>query len=192
MLRWGYRSWKGGVNKNSRNLNLTGSSVFHNVFQVPTARYTMQFREFFAVVLVVTALVFAAGCTGTQGSSSPSSGSPSTGTASIAAGSNLVPGPTDAVPDANQVTVDVGLKDYLGVVPVIFEGGNGLVHLKYGTARITRADGQVITQQFGNTKGSETDLQGTKQTDRVEVWVTMDNGKTYKVIDRLAPYSTRG
>ena len=81
---------------------------------------------------------------------------------------------------------------YLGVVPVIFEGGNGLVHLKYGTARITRADGQIITQQFGNTKGSETDLQGTKQTDRVEVWVTMDNGKTYKIIDQLAPYRTRG
>jgi hypothetical protein len=151
----------------------------------------MKFNVLFAIGSFML-LILAAGCTGTQTSSAGSGGPAATGASSVAAGSNLVPGPTESVPEAYSVTIVVQEKDYLGSIPVIFDGGNGQVHLKYGTVRLTRADGQVITGQLGNKKGDEVDLQGTKETDRVEVWITMDNGQTYKVIDQLAKYRTRG
>jgi len=36
------------------------------------------------------------------------------------------------------------------------------------------------------------DIQGTKESDRIEVYVTLNTGKTYKIIDQLVPYRTRG
>jgi hypothetical protein len=35
-------------------------------------------------------------------------------------------------------------------------------------------------------------FQGTRETDRIEVWVTLNTGIQYKVIDQLLPYRTRG
>jgi len=141
------------------------------------------------VTMVFLLVVFGAGCTGTQSAQQRSTAGATT---SSTAGANLVPGPTDAVPDYLAVTVDVGEKDYLGGIPVIFQGGTGQIHVKYGTVTVTTADGQKITEQLGNRKGDEVNIQGTKQTDRVEVWVTMDNGQTYKIIDKLSEYRTRG
>ncbi|MEN6610252.1 MAG: hypothetical protein ABFC24_05370 [Methanoregulaceae archaeon] len=151
----------------------------------------MQLKELVVVVSVLILLMVAAGCTGSSGSSSGSPAS-ATGTSSAPAGSDLTPTATDALPNGYSVTVDVGEKDYLGKVAVIFQGGDGQIHTKSGTATLTRADGQVVTGTFGNTKGSEAELQGTKQTDRIQVWVTMDNGKTYKIIDKQVEYRTRG
>ena len=106
----------------------------------------------------------------------------------MSSGAVLTTVPTDIVPGTNQVTVDVGVKDYLGNIEVIYQGGMGQIHVKKISAKITRADGQTQTKPLENKKGSTIELEGTKQTDRVEVWVDMDNGQTYKINDVLREY----
>jgi hypothetical protein len=103
------------------------------------------------------------------------------------------------MPDYNVVKVDVGEKDYLGTIPVTFQGGLGMSHVKKIDVKLTRADGSTQTASVGNKKGDEVELQGTRgsgsergQADRVEVWVSMDNGQTYKVADVLREYRSRG
>jgi len=143
------------------------------------------------IVLLCSALAIA-GCTGTPASpaaTTPASGTPvGSGTTPASSGALLTTVPTDIVPGTNQVTVDVGVKDYLGNIEVIYQGGMGQIHVKKISAKITRADGQTQTKPLENKKGSTIELEGTKQTDRVEVWVDMDNGQTYKINDVLRDY----
>jgi hypothetical protein len=148
-----------------------------------------------AIVLICAAIIFA-GCTSPSGSSA-ASGSGSSGASSGT--SSLVTQATDAIPDYNSVTVDVGEKDYLGKIPVIFQGGKGQISVKKIDVKLTRTDGSTQTATVGINKGDEFDLDGTRgtgslqgQPDRVEVWVTMNSGTTYKVADVLREYRTRG
>lgn len=145
--------------------------------------------------LLLLALVIAAGCTGTQPSvpagTVPPPASPQTP-------ASLSPGPTEKMPDYNAVIVDVGEKDYLGMIPVTFQGGMGLAATRKIEVRLTRVDGTTQTATVGTKKGDGVELQGTRgepgmrgQADRVEVWVTMNNGQTYKIIDTLREYRTR-
>jgi hypothetical protein len=133
-----------------------------------------------------------AGCTGTPASpaaTTPSSGTPAgSGTTPAPSGVILTTVPTDIVPSYNQVTIDVGVKDYLGNIEVIYQGGMGQIHVKKISAKITRADGKTQTVLLENKKGFTVELEGTKQTDRVEIWVDMDNGQTYKTTDVLREY----
>ena len=143
------------------------------------------------MILLCGALAMA-GCTGIPASPAATPTSPGsaagTGTASGSSAVVLTVVPTDIVPSYNQVKVDVGVKDYLGNSEVIYQGGEGQIHVKKITAKMTRADGQTQTKPLENKKGSTIELEGTKQTDRVEVWVTMDNGETYKINDVLLDY----
>lgn len=142
------------------------------------------------IVLLCSALAIA-GCTSTPttpAAPSPASGTTAGGTSPASSGAVLTSVPTDIVPGSNQVTVDVGVKDYLGNIEVIYQGGMGQIHVKKISAKITRADGQTQTKLLENKKGSTIELEGTKQTDRVEVWVDMDNGQTYKINDVLREY----
>jgi len=143
------------------------------------------------MVLLCCALAFA-GCTGTPASpaaTTPSSGTPAgSGTTPASSGVILTTVPTSVVPGDYYVKVDVAVKDYLGNIEVIYQGGKGQAFVKKITTKITRADGQTQTKPLENKKGSTIELEGTKQTDRVEVWVTMDNGETYKINDVLLDY----
>jgi len=150
----------------------------------------MNFRIVLPVLVIVCAAVIFAGCTGTQpaattGTSAQTS-EPSSTTGSI------VPGPTETLPADYSVIIDVGEKDYLGKIPVTFQGGKGQVFTKKIDVTLTRSDGTVSTATIGTNKGDSATLEGTKQTDRVEVWITMVNGVTYKIIDVQSPYRTRG
>jgi hypothetical protein len=73
-----------------------------------------------------------------------------------------------------------------------------MIHVKKIDVKLTRTDGSTQTTTLGTNKGDEVDLQGTRgelsatgQIDRVEVWVSMDNGDTYKTNDALREYRTR-
>jgi len=152
----------------------------------------MQFRvEIIMIVLLCGAMVFA-GCTSIPSSPSVTttgSGTPTgTSSGSGSAVGILTTEPTSVVPYYNKVVVDVGVKDYLGNTEVIYQGGEGQIHVKKITATITRADGQTQTASLENKKGYTVEFEGTKQTDRVEVWVSMDNGDTYKINDVLLEY----
>ena len=158
----------------------------------------MKLMNIIPVFLLVIALLAAAGCTSTQtnggnqvtGTPAPQDGQQG-GQSGVTGAGNLVTSPTDAIPGYNMVTVDVGEKDYLGTIPVIFQGGMGQIHVSKISATIYRSDGTQETAQIGIKKGDEVDFMGTKQTDRVVVYVYMDNGETYKTNDVLVPYRTR-
>ncbi|NMB78512.1 MAG: hypothetical protein GYA23_05395 [Methanomicrobiales archaeon] len=151
----------------------------------------MKARSFVIVVLLVCSAVALAGCTGSGGSSGPAGGSsPQAGTTS--AQDNLVPSPTDSLPSQNVISVIVKEKDYAGKIPVEFDGGMGQIHVKKIDVTLYRADGQTRTATVGNKKGDSVELEGTKQTDRVVVYVTFDNGDYKKTNDVLSPYRSRG
>lgn len=149
----------------------------------------MQSRIILSLVLLICAGLAIAGCTGTQ--SSPASPATGSGTGSAGTPGNsgtLVVSPTDVVPESNMVKVDVGEKDYLGNIPVIFQGGMGQVQVKKIDVTLYRSDGQVKTATIGINKGDQVELEGTKQTDRVVVVVSMYNGKSYTINDVQSLY----
>jgi hypothetical protein len=152
----------------------------------------MQFRIMGIMIVLLCSALVLAGCTGTRtspGVTPPGSVTiPGTGHTSGSPAGTLTTEPTSVVPSYNYVVVDVGVKDYLGNSEVIYQGGEGQIHVKKITAKMTRADGQTQTESLENKKGYTVELLGTKQVDRVEVWVTMDNGETYKINDVLLDY----
>jgi hypothetical protein len=161
----------------------------------------MQFRITVIVIVLLCGAIAMAGCTGTPASPV---GGPGTPAASATPGSGSSSGtlttvPTDVLPSQNIVTVDVGEKDYLGIIPVTFQGGLGMNSITKVTIKLTRADGTTETSTVGTKKGDEVELQGTRgtgsergQTDRVEVWVTTNQVQTYKIVDVLREYRSRG
>ncbi|MFA4860019.1 hypothetical protein [Methanoregula sp.] len=157
----------------------------------------MKYKFAISVIILVCAALAFAGCTTPQGSTA----SPATtsGTAGATGAGALVTQPTDVIPDYNAVTVDVGEKDYLGKIPVTFQGGQGQISVKKIDVKLTRTDGTTQAATVGIKKGDNVELDGTRgtgslqgQPDRVEVWVSMNNGQTYKVADVLREYRTRG
>jgi hypothetical protein len=90
------------------------------------------------------------------------------------------------------VTVSVGEKDYAGKIPVEFNGGTGQIHVKKIDVTLYRADGEVKTATIPPNKGDSVELEGTRQTDRVVVYITFDNGDYKKTNDELRSYRTRG
>jgi hypothetical protein len=103
------------------------------------------------------------------------------------------------MPSNIAVTVTVGEKDYLGNIPVTFDGGPGQVNVHAITVTLIKADGTTQTASLGSDKGDTATLTGTRgegsltgQPDRVLVAVTMNNGQTYKIVDVLRYYRSRG
>lgn len=106
------------------------------------------------------------------------------------AGPDLEVSPTDSIIEANRVNVNVE-KDYLGNVIVTFQGGNGLQQVNKIDVTLIRADGVVKTSDVGIRVGDSVTLEGTKNTDRAMVYVTMKDGKKYKIFDSLMPFRPR-
>jgi hypothetical protein len=102
----------------------------------------------------------------------------------------MVPSPTDAILEANKVNINVE-KDHLANVIVTFQGGSGLAQVNTIEVTLNRADGQVKTANIGIKVGDAVTLEGTKNTDRVIAYVTMKDGKRYKLVDTLVPFRVR-
>ena len=149
-------------------------------------------------LIMLSAMIAFAGCTGTQ-TPPVTTPAPGSGAGTGQGVGSLVTSPTDAMPDYSVVSVTVGEKDYMGTIPVTFDGGKGMSAATKVDVQLTRADGTVQIATIGTKKGDEVELQGTRgsgsergQTDRVEVWVTMNTGQKYKVADVLREYRSRG
>jgi len=56
---------------------------------------------------------------------------------------------------------------------------------------LNRADGQVKTADVGIRVDDSVTLEGTRNTDRVMVYVSMKNGQRYKIIDTLVSFKAR-
>ncbi len=102
-------------------------------------------------LILLCAAIAGAGCTSNI---SPASPTPGTGTGTTTGPATSVSTfttvTTDAIPDYNRVLINVGEKDYLGKIPVIFQGGLGQIHVKRIDVRLTRADGTVQTATLGS------------------------------------------
>ena len=151
------------------------------------------------ILIIFCAMIAFAGCTGTQISPGTTTTTPAPGAGKPATSGNLVTSPTDTMPDYAAVTIDVGEKDYLGNIPVTFQGGMGQINVKQVNVKLTRTDGTTQTKTLGTNKGDIVNLDGTRgsgslsgQPDRVEVWVITNGGQTYKIVDKLVEYRTRG
>jgi hypothetical protein len=151
------------------------------------SRITLSLVALFCIAILV------AGCTAPQTAPAPAAPAAQpavTGTsASAASGASLVPGPTDSL-GARNVNVNIE-KDYLGVVHATFQGGPGLIHVKKIDVTLNRADGEVKTTSLGIKLDDTTQVEGTKGTDRVMIYVTMDDGKNYKIYDDLIAFKPR-
>jgi hypothetical protein len=152
----------------------------------------MHVKTIILITGLLCVLLATAGCTGTQNLPVVPQGTPAvTQTASaVPTTPDLVPSPTDSIIDANNVNINVE-KDYLGNIIVTFQGGNGLKQVNKIDVTVIRPDGQVKTAQVGILVGDQATLEGTKNTDRVIVYVTMKDGKRYKLIDTLMPFKPR-
>jgi hypothetical protein len=144
-------------------------------------------------MFLICGVVAVAGCTSSQSSTTTTSTSSGT-----TASSSLTTAPTDVMPANIAVTVTVGEKDYLGQIPVTFDGGQGQDNVHTITVTLTRFDGSTQTETLGSDKGDTITLAGTRgsgslsgQSDRVQVAVTMNNGITYNVADVLREYRSR-
>jgi hypothetical protein len=137
----------------------------------------------FISILALMAIIIA-GCTNLP-APPPAQGQNPAGT--------LVTGPVVTLPVTTSVDIQVMQKDSVySTVDVVFGGGNGQLQVSSCDVIFTRSDGTSESRKLQPEKGATITLQGTKGTDRVEVSVTMKDGKTYRVIDQLVPYRTRG
>ena len=153
----------------------------------------MQIKTFILITGLLCVFLAIAGCTGTQNAPVVSQATVPAGTQTVSAasaGPDLVPSPTDSIIEANKVNVNVE-KDYLGNVIVTFQGGSGLQQVNKIDAILNRADGQVKTADVGIRLDDTVTLEGTRNTDRVMVYVTMKDGKRYKIVDSLVPFKAR-
>ncbi len=162
----------------------------------------MQIRIWIIMIIILCGAIITAGCTGNM--TSPSGTTPGSGIPGAPFGSGVPSGtlttvPTDVLPPQNLVTVDVSEKDYLGIITVTFQGGMGMNSIKKVDIKLTRADGSTQIATVGTRKGDEVELQGTRGSgsergplDRVEVWVTTNQVQTYKIVDVLREYRSRG
>ncbi len=102
-------------------------------------------------------------------------------------------GPTVTMPPEKAVEIQINEKDPIyATITVIFAGGKGQIAVTDILVQVTLADGKVVTGHLKPIKGNELTFQGTKETDRIEIWVSLNDGTTYKTIDQLVPYRTRG
>lgn len=135
---------------------------------------------FVTFALICAALLLCAGCMETLPGLPPSDSA------------DLKPQPTVTLPEGQSVTIQVNEKDPIySTISVVFAGGAGQVAVRDISVRVTRSDGEVITDRLPAEKGSEIFFQGTQGDDRIEVFVTLNTGVTYKTIDQLVPYRTR-
>lgn len=82
-------------------------------------------------------------------------------------------------------------KDHLGIIHVTFQGGPGLIHVRKREVVTNRADGQVLSSAPAIRLDDTVEIEGTKETDRVMVHVTLDDGKTYRIFDERIPFKPR-
>jgi hypothetical protein len=103
-----------------------------------------------------------------------------------AASRTLVPMPTQLVPTGQKFYFQVQKNPITSKISVIFTGSAGAGSISSADIKVTHKDGSVTTGIILPLKGmTEITLDGSKETDRVEIIVKMSSGETYRVKDEL-------
>ncbi|HII99361.1 MAG TPA: zinc ribbon domain-containing protein [Methanoregula sp.] len=110
----------------------------------------------------------------------PGTGSPSSGP--------LVPLPTETIPSGQKLFFHVDKDPVTAKITVIFAGSAGVGSIGSAEVKVTHPDGAVASGIILPLKGvSEITLDGSKDTDRLEIIATMTTGESYRVRDELLP-----
>ena len=159
----------------------------------------------FLACVVVVLCILASGCTGTPAQQSPATPkatqnvvtpSPQLTSSSVAPGLALtiyplVPGPVQTVPLYESVSVSVNRNTITEnpTITITYNGGKGLGMTEEMSVYVIRADGSQVSGFVPNPHmGSAVTLMGDTGTDQVIVYITMNSGTTYKVIDQNYPF----
>jgi len=111
----------------------------------------------------------------------------SSGSGSSSAGP-LVPLPTETIPSGQTLYFHVDKDPVTAKITVIFAGSAGVGSISSAEVKVTHPNGAVATGIILPLKGvSEITLDGSKETDRLEIIATMTTGETYRVRDELLP-----
>lgn len=130
--------------------------------------------------------------TAVSGTPAKSSATSSAATTQSSASASFVPEPTQIPPPNLLVTYQAERDPITGLVTITFTGGPGKNGISDISIRLTRSDGQVLTESFTPQQvGNFATLQGTKMTDRIEVIANYYNGEKYRIIDQLFEYKKR-
>jgi hypothetical protein len=158
-------------------------------------------KHYYAGVLVIALVIgtiLMCGCTQqpvTPATTTPTPTSTVTAmpTASPTMGCVLIPGPVEVVPSYESVAIQV-MKNTISTDPYImttFSGGKGLGMCVLMETTVVRSDCKVETGRLENPQmNSNITLMGTTGTDLVVVNVTMTDGVTYTVVNRLVPFGS--
>ncbi len=145
-------------------------------------------------VCILTVLVACAGCTQEQKNVTPAPTPEPTDTPVIPAPVSYVPGPTDVIPPAYNIQIQVD-RNQVSIHPDIittFRGGTGISFISSLEVKVTRSDGLVETGFLPKPDiGDKITIEGTTGSDRVEVFAHMKNGEVYKIYDQLLPFRNR-
>ncbi|MCK9580885.1 MAG: hypothetical protein M0Q92_10620 [Methanoregula sp.] len=150
----------------------------------------MNSRITLSFALILCIVIAFAGCTDSPALLATTAPQESVETTQTGTALDMVPTENDPLDAARSVTINVD-KDYLGMILVTFQGGPGLVHVRKIDVTVNRADGLVKTSSVGIKLDDSATIEGTKNTDRVMVFVTLSDGKNYKLYDDLVAYKTR-
>ena len=104
---------------------------------------------------------------------------------------SLAPGPTDAVPDYESISITID-RNTITENPTIttrFNGGQGLGMVETMAVTVIRSDCVQEQEVRKNpAMGTSVTMMGTTSTDRVIVSVVMTSGEKYVVIDKDYPF----
>lgn len=149
------------------------------------------------ITFLIIVLACGAGCVSSPGNTTVPATSPktmaTTPQTTMPAGvptpdNSLIPSPTQVPPQNLGVSVDVAKDSVFATITVTFRGGLGQYLVESMGVRVTLADGKVVEGPLGDAVGDTFTTQGTKRSDRVEVFVRYDDGTVYKIYDQLVPF----
>ena len=101
----------------------------------------------------------------------------------------LVPLPTQLIPTDKKFYFQVQKNPITSKISVIFAGSSGEGGISSADIKVTHTDGSVTSGIILPLKGvNEITLDGSKETDRVEIIAKMSSGETYRVYDDLIPF----
>jgi len=101
----------------------------------------------------------------------------------------LVPLPTQLIPTDQKLYFHVQKNPITSKITVIFAGSAGEGSISSADIKVTHPDGSVATGIILPLKGvTELTLEGSKETDRVEIIAKMSSGEAYRVYDDLVPF----
>ncbi len=145
-------------------------------------------------VCILAVLIACTGCTQEQKPVTPVPTPQPTDTQVTPVPVSYVPGPTDVIPPAYNVQIQID-RNQVSIHPdiiVTFRGGTGISLISSLEVKVTRSDGLVETGFLPMPDiGDKKTIEGTIDSDRVEVFAHMKNGEVYKIYDELLPFRNR-